>query len=118
MTGFSDRTSISNTSSSADNGGLLFIHGYRNTFLDSMAAAADLVLKYNLSHVFCFSWPSYGELLNYNGDKAHAEQSAAAVSLWFTNMLAQLSDKDPLLHLICHSMGNRVLSAALQTIKV
>jgi esterase/lipase superfamily enzyme len=106
------------TSRSADNGGLLFIHGYNNTFLDSMTAAADLVLKYDLSHVFCFSWPSYGDWLNYKGDQAHAQQSAPAVGSWFANMLAQLSDKDPLLHLICHSMGNRVLSGALQTIKV
>jgi esterase/lipase superfamily enzyme len=105
-------------SPSADNGGLLFIHGYNNSFLDSMAAAADLVLKYDLSHVFCFSWPSFGDWLNYKGDQSHAQQSAPAVGLWFANMLAQLSDKDPLLHLICHSMGNRVLSGALQTIKV
>lgn len=116
---------------------VLFIHGYGNTWLDSVARAAQLRDFYGLPRdgtafpmsLLAFGWPSDGQVfppgIHYPHDRADAAASAPA----FAALIGQIAAVAPTiratglrLHLIAHSMGNwalrnglAALDAALKT---
>jgi len=113
---------------------LVFIHGFANSFLNSIARAA-----YNLewfaasgvnagdTTVIAFSWPSLGQLIaapphllpaDYLRDQSQAGRSAFHIASFFANlqpMLAQVRSQGRRVFLLAHSMGNFALAAAVES---
>jgi esterase/lipase superfamily enzyme len=97
---------------------LLFVHGYNTSFDDAVLRTAQLVHDLGFpGKGVTFSWPSQGALDGYAHDEAQNAQSTAAL----VEVLTQLtradgrSAKTRKIHVIVHSMGNRLfLQAARQ----
>ena len=104
--------------------GIVFLPGFNSTFVNTMSCSAQIASAYAASKVFCFSWPSQGKFgLNpYLTDEksAYASGSAIAFALGvaFSKLRSLAKSDRPPLHIVCHSMGNRALSAAIQHISV
>jgi esterase/lipase superfamily enzyme len=90
---------------------LIFIHGYNVTFEEAARRAGQIC--YDLPFhgaVIVFSWPSVGRTLAYSAD----EERAAAAAEPLAAFLESLRDGPwHRVHLIAHSMGNRVMLSAL-----
>lgn len=109
---------------------LVFIHGFDNSFKESIQTGAELAHLYSSEdhHLipFVFSWPSAGEFGNiqYNDDRQVAESSGCAgarVLACFLQCLSKFQQKDaPCLSsafLVTHSMGAYVLSHAVRNLQ-
>jgi esterase/lipase superfamily enzyme len=91
---------------------LVFIHGYNVSFEQAVRRAAQLVRDLNYDGpTFVFSWPSQARLLGYGTDRATADESAARLAE-FLQQVQQITG-DAKIHIVAHSMGNRVLLPAL-----
>lgn len=104
---------------SISDGGLnqafVFIHGYNVNFVDASRRTAQI--KYDLGFsgpAILFSWPSHGRTSHYLADEANAEWSAPQLA----ELLVELRKRTgaTTIHLIAHSLGNRVLSRAMERI--
>lgn len=95
----------------------VFIHGFNTTFEDAARRTAQISydLAFDGAPIF-FSWPSQAKLdpVNYQRDGRNAELSVPVLK----NFLEQLASKTraTTIHVIAHSMGNRVLAASLREI--
>ena len=100
-----------------NNDALLFIHGYNVSFDDACRRAAQIAydIKF-VGPVLLYSWPSRHRFLAYGDD----EVSAAWTTAHFVEFLKQILDQKELghLHIIAHSMGNRVLTEGLASGKI
>ena len=93
----------------------VFVHGYNTTFEDAARRAAQI--KYDLGFTgpaILFSWPSHGRESMYLADETNAEWSVPL----FAKFLVELRQRTgaTTIHVIAHSLGNRVLTRALQQI--
>jgi esterase/lipase superfamily enzyme len=91
---------------------ILFIHGYNNSFAESLRRAAQI--GYDLSFdgpVLAFTWPSKGTVQGYLSDVDSATLSGKYLKEFLETSL--LNTKINRLHIIAHSMGNVVLTEAL-----
>lgn len=104
---------------------LVFIHGYANSFADSVERAAELADQYLIDGrsplVLAFSWPSNGRIFpptEYHDDRDDAEASGKAIARTFLKLLDFLRRNrqrcERRLHVVAHSMGNWALIAAVQ----
>jgi len=95
---------------------LLFIHGFNVNFNDAIMRTAQLGYDLNFKGVVtAFSWPSVGSLLGYEADCSTADIS----SLYLCDFIKLLTNGDVnKLHIIAHSMGNVVLTKALEKLKI
>ena len=94
---------------------LVFIHGFNVSFEDATRRAAQIAYDLGFDGApIVFSWPSQGGAgpLDYQHDVRNADLSADTL-YQFLNDLTQ-STNEIRVDVIAHSMGNRVLSAALQ----
>lgn len=94
---------------------LVFVHGFNNTFEDSIRRAAQL--KWDLQHpgpVVSFSWPAGGGVANYLYD----QNSARIAVQHFRELIASLTETsgNRPIHILAHSMGNLVVAPALAEI--
>jgi esterase/lipase superfamily enzyme len=92
---------------------LLFVHGFNVTFEDSLRRTAQLA--YDLAFdgpAIAFSWPSQGSPLPlaYTRDQRNADISAVHLA----RLLERLMSGNTNVHIVAHSMGGRVLAAAIQ----
>ena len=90
----------------------VFIHGYNVAFEDAVYRTAQL--SYDLGFdgaSILYSWPSNGTVRQYTHDWNNSEWSVPRLR-WFLEDVARRSGARTV-HLIAHSMGNRVLSHAL-----
>lgn len=104
------------TSQSPSRQMLVFIHGFNEPFDEAIKRTAQIA--YDLAFdgpAMTFSWPSQGSLapLDYTKDERNADVSAAALAAFLVRLRA-ISDRATI-HVIAHSMGNRVLTRALET---
>ncbi len=102
-------------SMSARKEAFVFVHGFNVAFDDAVRRTAQM--SYDLAFegpAVTFSWPSQGSLapLDYTKDQRNADLSAQALQ----DFLVRLKGTSPQLtvHLVAHSMGNRVLARALE----
>jgi esterase/lipase superfamily enzyme len=97
---------------SGSNEALIFIHGYNVSFNNAVKRTAQIShdVKFQGTPI-CYSWPSRGGLEDYTRDMANADWSVIHLQD-FLGSLFQNSQADKI-HLIAHSMGNRVLMQAL-----
>lgn len=95
----------------------IFIHGYNNSFEDAARRTAQIAhdLKFKGAPLM-YSWPSQskGSIWAYKEDARTAQWCEENVTQ-FIEAIAQESGARRI-HLIAHSMGNRVLSRALKNI--
>jgi esterase/lipase superfamily enzyme len=109
---------------SGKNLGIVFLPGFASTFCSAMSNSAQIASAYEANRVFCFSWPSLGTfgLIEYFKDRDSAYQSGSAIALAlsrvFSILLGLETSNRPNLRIVCHSMGNRALSAAIQNISI
>ncbi|MDM4018504.1 GNAT family N-acetyltransferase [Roseiconus lacunae] len=91
----------------ADPYNLLFIHGYQNSFDAAAIRAGQLGLDLKVpGATFFYSWPSTENPIGYNADEAAHEYSIDFCHEYVKDIL--LGFPDVPLHIIAHSMGNRV----------
>jgi len=93
----------------------VFIHGYNNTFKGAAYRTALIArdLEFPGPAIF-FSWPSRGELEDYPADEEAADYSVPYVRDFIEKVSRHSGARK--LHLFAHSMGNRPLTEALQTL--
>lgn len=94
---------------------IVFLHGYKTKFDDAARRTAQL--KFDLSHTgpaAFFSWPSLGHIAGYSGDEAAIEGSEEDIREFLIDFAQRSGAKE--VHIIAHSMGNRGLLRAMDTI--
>ena len=91
---------------------LVFVHGFNVSFDEALQRAAQLQRDLNFDGaMFVFSWPSQGSKLKYASDKVIADAAPQAL-LDFLRAVEIASGAEKI-HVVAHSMGNRVLLPAL-----
>lgn len=94
---------------------LLFIHGYNTNFAECARRTAQIVRDVPFTGIAgFFSWPSAAKLIGYNHDLANAEWSCSHLEKLITDLLEKTKIKN--LHIIAHSMGNKVLGFTLKNL--
>jgi esterase/lipase superfamily enzyme/HEAT repeat protein len=94
---------------------LVFVHGYNVSFEDAARRTAQMSsdLKFPGAAVF-YSWPSQGHWYKYRVDEQNVAASVDQLKS-FLLAVAEETQADTI-NLVAHSMGNRVLTGALQAI--
>ena len=92
-------------------GAMIFVHGFNNSFSDSIFKLAQIVWDTQFSGVpIAFSWPSKaGGALYYDYDRESALFSRDA----FLDVLESASRNASKVYVIAHSMGNQIVVDAL-----
>lgn len=118
---------------------LVFVHGYNNSLECALATLADLHRLYvepkesPIDRIVMFTWPSRKDLLKYRDDARDAVKSGYAMARAFQSMTTFFHDLimaayknrtdphaalcDQKIHLMCHSMGNRVFESMLHELR-
>lgn len=113
---------------------LIFIHGYAYTFDDELKAIIDLKKLFvdnpesPVEHILFVSWPAAGSLvpMTYFDDKAASINSGTSLVRMFyfyTQFLKDIFSHKDLkpcnqhIHIMTHSLGNRVLQSMLYSLK-
>ncbi len=93
----------------------VFVHGFNNSFEESARRTAQLAhdLKFEGAPIF-YSWPSQAQLTAYTVDENNVEWTVPHLREFLLE-LAKESGADSIC-LIAHSMGNRALTKALQSL--
>ena len=93
----------------------LFVHGYNVAFADAARRTAQMSydLSFDGAAVF-YSWPSQASLPGYTIDESNIEWSTPHIKQFLVDF-AEKSEAENL-YLIAHSMGNRGLTRALQSL--
>jgi esterase/lipase superfamily enzyme len=93
---------------------LLFVHGYNVSFEDAIFRTAQLAVDLKFPGApIAFCWPSYADPVKYTFDEQHAEVSIPALREVLVDLAERSGAKS--VHIIAHSMGNRVLAGALRS---
>ncbi|MGO8974438.1 MAG: alpha/beta hydrolase [Steroidobacteraceae bacterium] len=91
----------------------IFVHGYNNSFEDTARRAAQLAYDLDFDGTpMMYSWPSQASLTGYAADESMIEVSGQRMAEFLRTVAAQTGGAR--IHVIAHSMGNRVLLAALK----
>ncbi|MEO9967168.1 MAG: alpha/beta hydrolase [Reichenbachiella sp.] len=96
-----------------DKSALLFIHGYKNTFSDVARRTAQIAFDVPFEGLTgFFSWPSLGKTSGYFKDIELADASIKPFECFLKHLVVDVGIEQ--LHIIAHSMGNRLLSYGLK----
>ncbi|MDP3611879.1 MAG: alpha/beta hydrolase, partial [Rubrivivax sp.] len=91
---------------------LVFVHGFNVSFEEALQRAAQLRRDLNFDGpLFVFSWPSRGQALRYFADRQTALASVDALAEFLLAVERACTARR--IHVLAHSMGNRVLLPAL-----
>lgn len=93
---------------------LVFVHGFNVTFEEAVRRTGQIAYDLGFDGApILYSWPSHGELgmVAYNQDGRNAELSAPHLRAFLTQLAARTGVRT--IHVIAHSMGNRVAVKAL-----
>jgi esterase/lipase superfamily enzyme len=92
---------------------LLFVHGFNVDFESSLVRTAQLAIDMPFNGaIVAYSWPTQGGTRNYSSDEPVNANSVGP----FTEFLQELLGRVPpgtRVHIIVHSMGNRIVMQAL-----
>ena len=95
----------------------VFMHGYNTSFEGAAIRTAQLAVDMNLDGApILYSWPSRASLLGYAADTRTVADQALLTDV--ADFLTQVAERTGAtrVHLVAHSMGNRVLMRALDVI--
>ncbi|MBL7262192.1 alpha/beta hydrolase [Paractinoplanes lichenicola] len=91
---------------------LLFVHGYNVTFADAARRAAQIAYDLQFDGLpMLYSWPSEGTTLRYPTDEENSLWTRPHFADFLRLALGRLGTRR--LHLLAHSMGNRVVTQGL-----
>lgn len=108
-------SALSHEASAANDGVLVFVHGYSNRFGDAVKRAAHLAVATGFSGpIVIFSWPSEGETLLYSHDEDRIQATQPDFRKLVT--LVEKSVGRQRVNLLAHSMGARVLLGYIDTL--
>ncbi len=95
----------------------VFVHGYNTSFEGALIRTAQLAVDMNLDGApILYSWPSRASLLGYSADTRTVADTAMLDDVAaFLTQVAERTGAERV-HLVAHSMGNRVLMRALDRI--
>lgn len=94
---------------------LIFIHGYNNSFPEAAWRCGQIAYDIPFNGLTgLFSWPSDGETLSYLSDIEKADTSIPKLEKFIEDIVIKTGVEH--LHLVAHSMGNRILTRALQNL--
>lgn len=94
---------------------LIYVHGYKNSFQSAALRAAQLAVDLNVPGLTAFySWPSRDAISEYNADEAAVETAEKHLKHFLVRMAKDT--KATKVHIVAHSMGNRVLVRVMQRI--
>ena len=92
---------------------LVFVHGFNVSFDSAVTRTAELALKIPFNGaIVTYCWPTQGGALKYNDDEPINKASVEP----FTQFLTTLRDgvpKETRIHILVHSMGNRIVMESL-----
>jgi len=95
----------------------VFVHGFKTTFQQAVWRAAQISADLQFDGISAvFSWPTQGRWGPTTGPYRHDETNAEPAIIYCKQFLDNLIKSTGIekLHLIAHSMGNKVLSYALK----
>lgn len=107
---------------------LVFVHGFKSDLETAMQTLSELHTKYvepkdsPICHIVLFTWPAKKQLLKYRSDAYDACQSGFALARSMASLREYFKEKlvkekkpqcEQKIHLLCHSMGNRVLESMI-----
>ncbi|MBK8451703.1 MAG: alpha/beta hydrolase [Saprospiraceae bacterium] len=96
---------------------MIFIHGYNMTFAEAARRTAQIAWDIPFNGITGFySWPSSGKKLSYPKDIEHADASIPYLEEFIENFVNQTKIEN--LHLIAHSMGNKLLTSSLINLSI
>lgn len=95
----------------------VFVHGYNTSFEGALIRTAQLAVDMNLDGApILYSWPSRASLLGYSADTRTVADTAMLDDVAaFLTQVAERTGAERV-HLVAHSMGNRVMMRALDRI--
>jgi esterase/lipase superfamily enzyme len=92
---------------------LVFIHGFNVGFDAAVHRTAQIAYDLHFEGTpILYSWPSEGKISSYGIDGENARQSATHLHAFLRMVLTEVGVRT--VHVIAHSMGNRVLMEALR----
>jgi len=93
---------------------LLFVHGFCNSFGDALQTTAKLADQLQWpGDAICFSWPSVARYAGYIVDEASNGASVHSFAKFIQEVLTEVANRGGKLHILAHSMGNRLVLAGL-----
>lgn len=93
---------------------LIFVHGFNVDFAGSLTRTAQIGIDLPFNGaVVAYSWPSQGGVSNYGNDEGIVEQSVAPFAQ-FLNTIDRAVPPETRIHMLVHSMGNRLVLNGLQ----
>lgn len=96
---------------------LVLIHGFNISFDQAVRRTAQLAIDVSFRGVpVAYSWPSKGSLAAYTADTETAELAVPNLTR-FLRLVAEETGAERV-HVIAHSMGNRILTGALRSLVV
>jgi len=94
------------------NEALIFIHGYNVGFVDAVRRSAQIAYDLHFDGLaMMYSWPSEGAFERYTVDEANVDWSRPRFASFLNKVRDELGVDT--LHLVAHSMGNRLLGEVL-----
>jgi esterase/lipase superfamily enzyme len=98
------------------NDALVFVHGFATSFEDAAKRTAQMSYDLGFTAPILFSWPSHGRvrLVDYNADGRNAELSVEPLRRFLEQLVKESGITT--VHVVAHSMGNRVLTNALDVL--
>ncbi len=98
-----------------DRQSIVYIHGYNVSFEEAALRAAQIGFDLKVPGITAFfSWPSRGKTQKYLADREAVEASEGAMADFLAKVARESGSES--VHVLVHSMGNRVLLRALQRI--
>lgn len=96
---------------------LVFIHGFNVDFEEAVQRTAQIAVDLPFEGVpICYSWPSQGTLLGYSIDENNSEWTIPHLKQFLLELANNSGAKS--INVVAHSMGNRVMTAAMQQINL
>jgi|GEM_PF-1338133 esterase/lipase superfamily enzyme len=96
---------------------LIFIHGYNNSFAEAAWRTAQIARDTSFKGISgFFSWPSAGKVVDYLRDGDNAEASVPYFEQFLKSIIENTGVET--LHLIAHSMGNRIMAYTLKNLSI
>lgn len=97
---------------SSEKDALIFIHGYKTSFENAARRTAQITYDLGFKGLpLLYSWPSEGMVLRYTVDESNITWTRTHFDQFIKMALSQLGAET--VHVIAHSMGNRVLAEIL-----
>ncbi|WP_049654135.1 alpha/beta hydrolase [Kitasatospora sp. MY 5-36] len=91
---------------------LVFVHGYNVSFADAAVRAAQIAYDLNFTGLpMLYSWPSKASVTDYAADGNAARRAVPYFQEFLRHVLTDTGVDE--LHVVAHSMGNRVVVDAL-----